>query len=137
MSEGHSPSLLRLTGRYFALVFLIGTAQAATAPLVTDVLPSGVPLPSPAPGFVLPPEDTGTELLGDVGGARSWLGRKGIRFNLQDVEEVWGLASGGLHPGPTYDGMTAVTLLLETRRAFGWHDGLFNISAIQVRVMVL
>ncbi|WP_249200472.1 carbohydrate porin [Gluconobacter sp. Dm-44] len=133
MSEGHSPSLLRLTGRYFALLFLIGTARAATAPLVTDVLPSGVPLPSPAPGFVLPPEDTGTELLGDVGGARSWLGRKGIRFNLQDVEEVWGLASGGLHPGPTYDGMTAATLLLETRRAFGWHDGLFNISAIQVR----
>ena len=122
---------LAVFGTIFHTFF--GKAEAATVPLVTDVLPSGVPLPSPAPGFVLPPEDTGTELLGDAGGARAWLGRKGIRFNLQDVEEIWGLATGGMHPGPTYDGMTAATLVLETRRAFGWHDGLLNISAIQVR----
>lgn len=58
---------------------------------------------------------------------------KGIRINIQDVEELWGLTSGGLHPGPTYDGMTAVALLLDTKRAFGWHDGLLNISALQIR----
>lgn len=114
-------------------VATVTTASGASVPLATDILPSGVPLPSPAPGLVLPAEDPTTELLGNAGGAREWLAKKGIRINIQDVEELWGLTSGGLHPGPTYDGMTAVALLLDTKRAFGWHDGLLNISALQIR----
>lgn len=108
-------------------------ASAADVPLATDILPSGVPLPVPAPGFVLPPEDSGTELLGNAGGARDWLARQGVRVTLHDVEEVWGLASGGMHPGPTYDGMTAVALSVNTQEAFGWQGGLLNVSALQIR----
>ncbi|MBB2201588.1 carbohydrate porin [Gluconacetobacter tumulisoli] len=110
-----------------------GAALAASTPLVTDILPSGVPLPSPAPGFVLPAEDSSTELLGEAGGARPWLARHGIRVNIQDVEELWGVAAGGLQPGPTYDGMTAMALMFDTRRGFGWPDGLLNVSALQIR----
>ncbi len=108
-------------------------AVAASTPLVTDVLPSGVPLPAPAPDFAPAVSDASTELLGNAGGVRPWLDRHGVQINLQDVEELWGLASGGVRPGPTYDGITAVTLQLNTQQAFGWHDGLFNISALQIR----
>lgn len=110
-----------------------GGVRAATTPQVTDVLPSGVPLPPPTPVEVTPFDDPNTELLGQAWGARSWLARHGIRINMQDVEELWGLASGGLRPGPTYDGMTAVTLMFDTERGVGWHGGLLNISALQIR----
>ncbi|GBQ18076.1 porin [Acetobacter cibinongensis NRIC 0482] len=108
-------------------------ASAASLPLTTDILPSGVPLPSPAPDFSIPPEDYSTELLGDVHGLRTWLTRQGVRITLQDVEEVWGLASGGLQTGATYDGMTAIAASLNTQQAFGWPGGLFNVSALQIR----
>ncbi|MBB2165838.1 carbohydrate porin [Gluconacetobacter sp. 1b LMG 1731] len=110
-----------------------GGVLAATTPQVTDILPSGVPLPPPTPMEVQPPEDTGSELLGEAAGARPWLARHGIRINMQDVEELWGLAAGGLHPGPTYDGMTAMTVMFDTQRGFGWPNGLLNVSALQIR----
>ncbi|GBQ66965.1 porin [Ameyamaea chiangmaiensis NBRC 103196] len=116
-----------------ALMAAGNAARAASHPLVTDILPSGVPLPVPAPTFVLPPDDAGTELLGDAWGARPWLDRHGVRLTAQDVEELWGLTGGGLNRGATYDGMTAMALLLDTNAAFGWHDGAFNISALQIR----
>lgn len=108
-------------------------ASGASEPLPTDILPSGVPLPSPTQGFAAPPENPGAELLGDASGIRKWLRREGLRFTVQDVEELWGLTGGGLQPGPTYDGMTAVALLFDTNQAFGWHDGLLNISTLQIR----
>lgn len=143
MGDGHAVSRLSSLRRG-ALTPLFGLgltffglglprAQAASVPLVTDILPSGVPLPAPAPGFVLPPEDPSTEMFGTLGGARSWLSRRGMRITMQDVEEGWGVARGGLARGMTYDGITAIAMQLDTRRAFGWHDGLFNISALQIR----
>lgn len=108
-------------------------ARAETRPLVTDVLPSGVPIPAPAPSFQVPAEDPDAELLGEAWGARPWLRHYGVHLNIQDVEELWGLAAGGVHPGPTYDGITAATLQVETQPLFGWHDGLLNISALQIR----
>jgi len=118
------------------LFFCILQMQAAwseTRPLVTDVLPSGVPLPAPAPAFEPPLEDPNAELLGDAYGVRPWLRHYGVHLNIQDVEELWGLAAGGLHPGPTYDGITAVTLQIETDPLFGWQNGLLNVSALQIR----
>lgn len=134
-AERPALALRRVAGLLAALYPLTmgGGILAAVPPLVTDVLPSGVPLPPPTPVEVQPPEDPGSELLGEAGGARPWLARHGIRINMQDVEELWGLASGGLHPGPTYDGMTAVTLMFDTERGFGWPDGLLNVSALQIR----
>jgi len=112
---------------------VLHTAHAATAPLATDILPSGVPLPVPGRTFLPAPEDASTKLLGDANGARKWLAKKGVKVTVQDVEELWGLLSGGLTRGPTYDGMTSVALSLDTGAAFGWEGGLLNISALQIR----
>ncbi|MFT9257548.1 MAG: carbohydrate porin [Acetobacter sp.] len=108
-------------------------AIAASVPLATDILPSGVPLPVPAPVFVPPPQDASTQLLGNAGGVRPWLAARGVQVTIQDVEELWGLLAGGARPGPTYDGMTAVALSVDSKAAFGWEGGLFNISALQIR----
>ncbi|MFT8718891.1 carbohydrate porin [Acetobacter sp.] len=110
-------------------------AQAADQPPVTDVLPSGVPLPFPSTAPDNLPQGWDTMVLGDLGGYRSRLRAHGVRINLQDVEELWGVASGGLSRGATYDGATIVTLNLDTDRLIDpqWHGGLFNISAIQLR----
>ncbi|BCK77580.1 porin [Acetobacter aceti NRIC 0242] len=108
-------------------------AQAADNPPVTDVLPSGVPLPFPSTAPNNTPQGWDTTLLGDPDGVRSRLRAHGVRINLQDVEELWGVASGGISRGATYNGATIVTLNLDTAPLFGWHGGLFNISAIQLR----
>ncbi len=92
------PVLCRVAGVLAVMCPLTagGGVLAATTPQVTDILPSGVPLPPPTLMEVQPPEDTGSELLGEAAGARPWLARHGIRINMQDVEELWGLAAGGL-----------------------------------------
>lgn len=128
-----TPTCLRATGLGAALLASTVPSWAATVPLATDILPSGVPLPVPAPSFVRPPEDSSTELLGHAGGARDWLARQGVSLTIQDVEEIWGLAAGGTQRGATYDGMTAAALMLDTQPLFGLKNGLFNISALQIR----
>lgn len=125
--------LLTVLSCLLACLLPIPSAHAANIPLATDILPSGVPLPVPSPTFSPPEEDASTELLGTMGGARTWLGKKGVRITLQDVEELWGLASGGMQRGATYDGMTAAALSLDTGKAFGLQGGLLNVSALQIR----
>src|SRR5262249_42058368 len=72
-------------------------------------------------------------LLGDAGGVRSWLGRYGITFGIQDTNEIWGNVSGGIRRGASYNGATLMNIGLDTRRAFGWDGGTFNISAWNIR----
>ena len=72
-------------------------------------------------------------LLGDAGGLRSTLWNYGITFGLQDINEVWGNVSGGIKRGASYDGVTLVSIGLDTQRAFGWSGGTFNISAWNIR----
>src|SRR5262249_40374679 len=87
---------------------------------------------SAEPGFTtgLLTRDT---LLGDAGGVRSWLGRYGITFGIQDTNEIWGNVSGGVRRGASYNGATLMNIGLDTRRAFGWEGGTFNISAWNIR----
>ncbi|WP_415551428.1 carbohydrate porin [Komagataeibacter rhaeticus] len=87
--------------------------------------------------------DTSGSLLGNMGGARPWLYRHGISFDLQDVNELWGNATGGsasasdgaggAGTGPAYDGVTMPTLTIDTEKLFGLKGGLFNVSALQTR----
>jgi len=72
-------------------------------------------------------------LLGDIGGLRSMLGRAGVTMTLTDQNEVFGNTTGGLKQGATYDGLTTLTLQLDTQKAFGWEGGTFNISGLQIR----
>jgi porin len=78
-----------------------------------------------------------SQLLGDPGGVRSWLGRFGISLNLQETSEVLGNLTGGVKKGFYYDGLTAMDLQLDTKRAFNFYGGLFNASALQVHGLSL
>jgi porin len=71
-------------------------------------------------------------LLGDIGGLRPFLGRYGISFNLLETSEVMGNVSGGIKRGTTYDGLTTMSLGLDTSKALDWEGGTFNVSALQI-----
>jgi porin len=71
-------------------------------------------------------------MLGNMWGLRSTLSQYGITFGLQETSEVLGNPTGGAKQGAAYDGLTQMVLQLDTKRAFGWYGGTFNISALQI-----
>lgn len=71
-------------------------------------------------------------LLGDLGGVRPALEEKGITLGLQDTEEYWRDASGGLRRGSSYLGQTLFTLNADTGKALGWTGGTFFMSGLQI-----
>jgi porin len=71
-------------------------------------------------------------LLGDLGGLRPALVEHGVTIGAQETSEVLGNATGGVHRGVDYDGLTLVTLGIDTDKAFGWAGGTFNASALQI-----
>ncbi|MEJ1975419.1 MAG: carbohydrate porin [Acetobacteraceae bacterium] len=73
-----------------------------------------------------------SQLLSDMGGVRTMLSGYGISLGLSETSEVLGNATGGIHQGADYDGLTTMSLGLDTQRAFGWEGGIFNISALQI-----
>jgi porin len=75
---------------------------------------------------------TRNTLLGNVGGLRNILGQHGITIGLQEVSEVLGNVTGGIHRGFAYDGVTLMNLGVDTEKAFGLEGGTFNISALQI-----
>ncbi|MGH7153015.1 MAG: carbohydrate porin [Acetobacteraceae bacterium] len=74
-----------------------------------------------------------SNLLGDMGGLRTALGNYGITVTTTDVNEVLGNATGGVKQGATYEGLTTLTVQLDTGKAFGWQGGTFNVSGLQIR----
>ncbi len=86
--------------------------------------------PSSPPGLFDPSRTT---LLGDIGGVRTMLGNLGVTFGIQDVNEVLGNVSGGTRRGADYDGVTLVSIGVDTDKAFGLKGGTFNISAFNIR----
>ena len=94
--------------------------------------PVAAPPPPAGPDFTTGLWTRGN-LLGDAGGLRSTLGSYGISFGIQDINEVWGNVSGGIRRGASYDGVTLMSIGLDTQRAFGWQGGTFNISAWNIR----
>jgi porin len=65
-------------------------------------------------------------------GARPALAATGVTVSAQEISEVMGNVSGGVHQGATYDGLTTITLAIDTGKALGWDGGTFNISALQI-----
>ncbi|WP_206995135.1 carbohydrate porin [Trinickia mobilis] len=75
---------------------------------------------------------TRQNLLGDIGGLRPWLNKYGISFGLQETSEYLYNTRGGLGTGGAYDGLTTMSLALDTQKAFGLPGGTFNVSAFQI-----
>lgn len=71
-------------------------------------------------------------LLGDIGGLRPWLGKYGVTFNLNETSEYLANLRGGLKRGGTYDGLTTMSLGLDTQKAIGLPGGTFFASALQI-----
>ncbi len=73
-----------------------------------------------------------TNLLGDIYGVRPLLNQYGLSLGLSETSEVLGNVSGGIRRGVAYDGLTLMSLGLDTGKAFGWEGGTFNVSAFQI-----
>lgn len=72
-------------------------------------------------------------LLHNVWGLRPWLAQYGVTFTAVDINEVWGNPSGGIKQGAAYEGLTTLTLNWDPEKLTGIKNGLFNISAFQIR----
>jgi porin len=75
---------------------------------------------------------TRSALLGDMGGLRPWLDKHGATFTMTETSEYLTNLRGGLARGGTYDGLTTMTLGIDTQKAFGLPGGTFNVSGLQI-----
>ena len=123
-----------------AAVLLLGAlpAMAQTSP-ARPATPSDPADPTPGQtdaGVPSPEAPTGlwerTNLLGDIGGLRPSLANRGVSFGLTETSEVLGNITGGVHRGAAYDGLTMMSLGVDTEKAFGLPGGVFNVSALQI-----
>ena len=71
-------------------------------------------------------------LLGPIWGVRPWLGQYGVSFGLNEISEVFGNPTGGLHRGADYDGLTEMSVGIDLGRAVGLQGGTLNVSAFQI-----
>ena len=71
-------------------------------------------------------------MLGGMWGLRTALAKYGISLAIQETSEVLGNVTGGAKRGAAYDGLTQMALQIDTKRAFGWYGGTFNVSALQI-----
>ena len=73
-----------------------------------------------------------SNLFGDLGGLRSRLSDQGITFGLTENSEVFGNATGGVHRGVIYEGLTQFGVGLDAEKAFGLTGATFNATGYQI-----
>ena len=83
-----------------------------------------------APAMAQQTDNTG--LLGDWGGLRPTLAAHGITLGINDSENLLGNVSGGVKTGATLQGVTTMTMDVDTGKAFGLKGGTFHVSALQL-----
>ncbi|MGF6542210.1 carbohydrate porin [Paraburkholderia youngii] len=109
-------------------------AQAAPSTAPAAPVPGATDNAAPADQTVAAP--TGlwerSNLFGEMGGLRPWLGNYGVTFNLQETSEYMGNLSGGTNRGGAYQGLTGFGLVVDTEKAFGLPGGTFNVSGLQI-----
>ncbi len=106
----------------FALPQLAGQSFRADA----STPPSTAPAPGPL-GLDL----QGQNLLGDMWGLRPALAKYGVTLTILENVETLGNLSGGVKQGFEADGLTTVTLQMDTEKAFGLNGGTLNVSGLQ------
>ena len=75
---------------------------------------------------------TRSNLLGSIGGLRPLLDRYGVSFGLTETDEVFGNATGGVRRGAIIEGLTQMSVGIDTAKAFGLEGGIVNVSAFQI-----
>lgn len=70
--------------------------------------------------------------LGDLWGLRPALAKYGATLAIQEQSEVLGNATGGTGQTAAYEGLTTMTLQVDTQRAIGLYGGVFNVSGLQI-----
>ena len=73
-----------------------------------------------------------SNLLGDMGGLRTALGKYGVTLSITDSENLLGNLAGGVKQGATMQGVTTGTLEIDTGKAFGLRGGTFHVSGLQI-----
>ena len=91
---------------------------------------------APAPGAAKTPGPFGLDLqgqnlLGDMWGLRPALANYGVTLTILENVEAFGNLSGGVKQGFEADGLTTVTLQMDTEKAFGLKGGTLNVSGLQ------
>ncbi|MBV8144114.1 MAG: carbohydrate porin, partial [Gammaproteobacteria bacterium] len=66
-------------------------------------------------------------------GVRTWALQYGVTIGLQDIEEVLGNVTGGVHTGFDYDAQTMFSIGVDMDKAFGWEGGILNASGFNIR----
>ena len=74
----------------------------------------------------------GPNLLGDMWGLRPALSKYGVTLSILENAETFGNLSGGVKQGFETNGLTTVTLQMDTEKAFGLNGGLINVSGLQI-----
>jgi porin len=118
-------------------VLLLTIASARAAPPTIQVptdeeLQPGAAATSTGPFDFLNGISRSSYMLGNMWGLRPALSQFGISLAIQETSEVLGNVTGGSQRGAAYDGLTQMVLQVDTQRAFGWHGGTFNVSALQI-----
>jgi len=132
-SFGHA---LYASAGAFAALWVCGDVARAAPPQIQipteeQLQPGEAPSTVEGPDFISGLARTNF-LLSNMGGLRPFLSQYGMSFALQETSEVLGNVTGGIHQGFKYDGLAQMVLQLDTNRAFGWHGGTFNASALQI-----
>ena len=131
-----------------SLLLSLGIVQPAFAQAASEGAPAATPAQTEAPSSPsgtdnpaakadqAPPAPTGfwdrSNLFGDMGGLRPWLGNYGVTIGLQETSEYLNNLSGGIKRGGAYDGLTQLGIGIDTQKAFGLSGGTFNVSALQI-----
>jgi porin len=128
---GRSKAHLYLLGGLFGAGLSANTAHATPPTLNASNFQSSTNETVTPFGFLNGISRSGY-LLGDMWGLRSWLSQYGMSLNISETSEILGNPTGGTHHGADYDGLTQMSLQLETDKAFHFYGGTFNVSGLQI-----
>lgn len=73
-----------------------------------------------------------SNLLGDIGGLRTILGKYGLSLGLSETSEVLGNPTGGRKQGAVYEGLTQMSLDFDLEKAVGLNGGTIHVSGLQI-----
>jgi porin len=85
-----------------------------------------------APALADDAPDYSANLFGDLGGLREAFAKVGGKIQATEISEVFANPVGGLKRGANYDGVTTLTISVDTKDAFKWEGGTFNASLLNL-----